>query len=239
MRHFAFLVLCFSCVSVSRAAVAVESSIRAADNTTAASTSSPVNVSNDARNTLLIVFVGAFDNTTFGDTAVNSVTFNSVGLTKIHEQIQPTTNRRVTTWCMVAPVSGIHTLTTTWAGAPVGGHVHALLVSGADQTCTVDSSTGTNTAAAASFVATTRTIHDNALVASFCSSSVSALTGQGGSQITIQRSSNNFWWDSYTAPAVAGSVTHTYSNGTTDAAAIDMISIAPPTFSLTINGPLL
>lgn len=220
-----FLLLASPCFA---AIPSVSSSIRACDNSASvSSTSSPVNVSASISNPVLVVFVGAFDSVTFANTAATGVTYNGVALTKIQESIQPTTNRSMSAWVLPNPARGSNTLTTTWAGSALGGHVHAIVVQDANQSIVVDASTGTTIASAASFPISISTMGDNSLVLSFCSTSTNILTTRSAPLLGIQNATNNFWWSSYTLPTQPPqSLTHTYSNGTTDAADIIAVSIA-------------
>lgn len=211
------------CASAAHAVVSIESSIRACDNSSAVtSTSSPVNVG--ASNDLLVVFVGAFD-TTYANTVANTVTYNSVGMTLLQNQDDPVTTRRMSIWYMFNPPTGANTLTVTWAGAALGGHVHAVVLTGSLTAGFVDASSGTTNASVTSFSISTATTNNGAITLSFCSSSANALTRQGSAQVQVQRASNNFWWSSFSNVATSGPKTHVYSNGTTDSAVMEIISV--------------
>lgn len=232
MKYFllaASLLIAANCHAV----VSIESSIRTSDNATVSSTASPVNVA--AANDLLVVFIAAFDNVTFADTAISAVTYNAVGMTQLTNTEHSASNRRVYTYYMLNPPTGANTLSVTWAGAPIGGHVHAVVLTGNNTTAPIDASSGTALSAQTTFTVSTATVNNGAITLSFCSTSANILTGQGSGQTNLLKASNNFYWTSYTQPSTSGTQTHVYSNGTSDAYAMNIVSVdsqVSPSFHL-------
>lgn len=203
----------------------------AADNAAVASTSSFVNVPPNLPNPALIVLVGGFDNVTFGNTAVNSVTYDALNLTKAYERSSPPTNHRMSVWVLTNPPTGKQTLTVTWAGALVGGHVHAIILSQVDPVNPINVSSGsTVTASPSPFSLKLQNVTDRGMVLSLDSTGSSLITSAGNGQIIIAKASNNFWWSSYTVPAVMGDLTHSYANGSaSDQNDMMIVSVNPDT----------
>lgn len=140
-------------------------------------TTSPITwshtVTSSGTNTFLVVGVALKGNT--GTPTPTAVSFNSVSMTKIREDINSDSSSNIldlSIWVLKSPTSGSHTVSVTYtlSGVQQVGYGFSLSYSGVIQANTVDAqaatSSTTGTIGAQSFPITT--INDNDWISTFC-----------------------------------------------------------------------
>lgn len=186
----------------------------------------------DNNNSTLVVFPKAYDGTTASNTDVSSVTFNGVNLTQLQHyavgdggHASQFANVSFYLYAITGLSAGTHNLVVTWAGA-AGSPQFGYEVF-ANSAAAIDNSNINEFGSVSTYTGSITTVANNALVSSGITfdNQGSVVTSAGQQQIY------NTGFDavsmSKAAKTPAGSVTHTYTNGTPDYYVIAMVSIAP------------
>lgn len=186
----------------------------------------------DNNNSTLVVFPKAYDGTTAANTDISSVKYNGVSLTQLQHyavgdggHASQFANVSFYLYAITGLPAGTHNLVVTWAGA-AGSPQFGYEVF-ANSAAAIDNSNINEFGSVSTYTGSITTVSNNALVSSGITfdNQGSVVTSAGQQQIY------NTGFDavsmSKVAKTPAGSVTHTYTNGTPDYYVITMVSIAP------------
>ena len=113
-------------------------------------------------NGILIVGV-AIDST--ANRSVSGITYNTIALTKVRSDDEPTTTLHSEVWYLLAPATGAHNVVVTFPGTMDGAVCVSVSLTGVDQSTPVDAQAGsTSNVTVATDTVTVTTVADNSWV---------------------------------------------------------------------------
>ena len=122
--------------------------------------------------------------------SVSSITYNGVGLTKIHDYYDTDANdTRVEIWYLVAPATGSNSIVVTWSGNVNRGRVFAISYYGVHQASPVNASQEESDTATSPSISVTPTVFDTIILAFYGISNVDAVVNSVGAGQTLRHSS--------------------------------------------------
>ncbi len=218
------LTLISTSITLSFGAIAVDTSTRSNAVSWGAGSSATWSHTTSGSNRLLIVCT--FNNGNSG--SPTSVTYNSVGLTKLQEQSTDGGGFRWDLWYLIAPSTGANNVVVTWAtGDGINNNI-AVTYTGVKQSSFPDSSNTGSTGSTASISVSTTVVASNSWLAG-CTRA-SADTQSGGTNATVRQQGNTdgsqLFHDS-NGVVGTGSQTATINVSPNSAQWMNLVSIAP------------